>query len=245
MTLQYASEYRAAARNMLRGRWGQAVLVGLVASILGGTSDFVTTRLNNNPDGNSGFRLNLNDYSYTYNSLLESTWFHMIGAVTLALSIIFALIFLLIGGAIQTGYAKYNMKLVNGAPAGFGDLFSEFYRLGTCFVMNLIKSVLIAIGMFLFIIPGVILLYSYSMAPYILAEHPDYTATQALRESRMMMRGHKWRLFCLHFSFIGWALLAGLTCGIGVLWLTPYQEASNAIFYLELAGDYYSFGNPV
>lgn len=243
MTLQYASEYRAAARNMLRGRWGQAVLVGLVASILGGTSDFITTRLNSNPDSNSGIRLNLNDY--TYNNLLESSWFHMVGAVTLAVSIIFALVFLIIGGAVQTGYAKYNMKLVNGAPTGFSDLFSEFYRLGTCFVMNLIKSVLITIGMFLFVIPGIILLYAYSMAPYILAEHPDYTATQALRESRMMMRGHKWRLFCLQFSFIGWALLAGLTCGIGVLWLIPYQEASNAIFYLELAGDYYSFDNPV
>ena len=55
----------------------------------------------------------------------------------------------------------------------------------------------------------------------------------------MMMRGHKWRLFCLQISFIGWAILAGLTCGIGVLWLTPYTEASTAIFYLELAGDYY------
>jgi len=83
------------------------------------------------------------------------------------------------------------------------------------------------------------LTYSYAMAHYILAEHPDYTATQALSESRQMMKGHKFRLFCLQISFIGWAILTAFTCGIGSLFLTPYMEAANAIFYLELAGDYY------
>ncbi|MEA5059757.1 MAG: DUF975 family protein, partial [Candidatus Pelethousia sp.] len=41
------------------------------------------------------------------------------------------------------------------------------------------------------------------------------------------------RLFCLHLSFIGWGLLCLLTVGIGVLWLNPYIEASQAGFYLE------------
>lgn len=237
MTLNYASEYRAAARNMLRGHWGMAVLVGLVASILGGTggsSININYKFNNGSGDNSFF------YQYgDYTSFLESAWFHMVSAVVLAVTVILALVFLIVGGVIRTGYCKYNMKLVSGAPAGFSDLFSEFGRLGTCLAMQLVKTVLIAVGMLLFVVPGVILTYAYAMAPYILAEHPDYTGIQALRESRMMMRGHKWRLFCLQISFIGWAILAGLTCGIGVLWLTPYTEASTAIFYLELAGDYY------
>ncbi len=237
MTLQYASEYRAAARNMLRGRWGMAVLVGLVAALLGGTgsNSFNITYKFNGGSGNTSF---VDQYT-NYGSFLESAWFHMVSAVVLAVTVICAVVFLIIGGAIRTGYCKYNMKLVNGMPAGFSDLFSEFGRLGTCLVMQLVKTVLIYIGMLLLVVPGVILTYAYSMAPYILAEHPDYTGIQALRESRMMMRGHKWRLFCLQISFIGWAILAGLTCGIGVLWLTPYTEASTAIFYLELAGDYY------
>ena len=55
-----------------------------------------------------------------------------------------------------------------------------------------------------------------------------------------MRRGQKLRLVCRVISWIGWSLLCALTCGIGYLWLTPYTCASEAIFYLELAGDYYS-----
>ena len=51
-----------------------------------------------------------------------------------------------------------------------------------------------------------------------------------------MMIGHKWRLFCLEFSFIGWTLLAAIfTFGIGMLWVIPYREAAIAAFYDDLA----------
>ena len=55
------------------------------------------------------------------------------------------------------------------------------------------------------------------------------------------MQGHKFRYFRLELSFIGWAILAAFTCGIGYLFLVPYQNAAYAIFYLELAGDYFAF----
>ena len=131
------------------------------------------------------------------------------------------------------------MKLVSGDRTSFYDLFHEFHRWGTCLVMNLLRMVLTFVGFILFIIPGIMLTYGFRMAPYILAEHPECSGWEALSESWKMMRGHKFRLFCLDLSFIGWAILCGLTCGIGYLWLTPYTKASEAIFYLELAGDYY------
>ena len=74
------------------------------------------------------------------------------------------------------------------------------------------------------------------MATYILAENPDMKAGEALRLSKEMMRGNKWRLFCLELSFIGWALLCGLTLGIGTLWLIPYQKAAITDFYREVSG---------
>ena len=49
-----------------------------------------------------------------------------------------------------------------------------------------------------------------------------------------MMRGHKMQYFLLILSFIGWALLATLTAGIGYLWLTPYMTVSRAAFYRSL-----------
>jgi uncharacterized membrane protein len=78
--------------------------------------------------------------------------------------------------------------------------------------------------------------YMYSMAHFIMADYPGVGAIEALRLSRQMMRGNKWRLFCLDFSFIGWILLAACcTCGIGYYFLTPYQYVSHAAFYEEIS----------
>ena len=57
-------------------------------------------------------------------------------------------------------------------------------------------------------------------------------------ESQRYMKGYKWQLFCLDFSFIGWILLGALCCGIGTLWVTPYQQAARANFYENLKALY-------
>ena len=88
----------------------------------------------------------------------------------------------------------------------------------------------------LFIIPGIIATYSYAMTGYILAEHPELTASEAIERSKEMMSGNRFRLFCLQLSFIGWAILCAFTFGIGYLWLGPYREAATAAFYREISG---------
>lgn len=57
------------------------------------------------------------------------------------------------------------------------------------------------------------------------------------------MDGHKWQLFCLHLSFIGWWLLCILTLGIGTLWLAPYIQNSTAAFYEDLKNNLKSAEN--
>ncbi len=96
----------------------------------------------------------------------------------------------------------------------------------------------------LLIIPGIIATYSYAMTEFILAEHPDLTASEAIAQSKEMMSGNRWRLFCLHFSFIGWDILSSLTLGIGNLWLRPYKQAANAAFYREISGTGYAAFDP-
>lgn len=86
----------------------------------------------------------------------------------------------------------------------------------------------------LFVIPGIVAAYRYSMATYIMAENPGMQATEAIERSKALMDGRKGDLFCLDLSFIGWALLATLTAGIGYLWLTPYMTVSRAAFYRSL-----------
>lgn len=78
--------------------------------------------------------------------------------------------------------------------------------------------------------------YAYSMAHIIMADYPGVGAIEALRLSRQMMKGNKWRLFCLDFSFIGWQLLGACCCGLGAYVVTPYQYVARAAFYHEISG---------
>ena len=91
----------------------------------------------------------------------------------------------------------------------------------------------------LLIVPGVVKCYSYAMTQYIAVDHPDWTATQCITESRRLMCGNKWRYFCLNISFIGWYLLlvpaaifpAG---GLAQLFLQPYVQVACAAFYEDI-----------
>jgi len=116
-------------------------------------------------------------------------------------------------------------------------MFGYFSFWKTTAVARLLQSVYILLWSLLFIIPGIMAAYSYSMTGYILAENPNMTADEAIARSKQMMDGNRWRLFCLQISFIGWSILSSLlTFGIGDLWLTPYRQAASAAFYREISG---------
>ena len=123
---------------------------------------------------------------------------------------------------------------VVGEEARFEDLFSGFDIFGNAFVLNLLITLKVIAWSLLFVIPGIVAAYRYSMATYIMAENPGMQATEAIERSKALMDGRKGDLFCLDLSFIGWALLATLTAGIGYLWLTPYMTVSRAAFYRSL-----------
>ena len=88
------------------------------------------------------------------------------------------------------------------------------------------------------IVPGIIKSFSYALTPFILNEEPELSADEAIELSMKMMDGHKMELFLLYLSFIGWYLLALLTCGIGFLWLMPYVYTSQAAFYEDVKAEY-------
>ena len=82
--------------------------------------------------------------------------------------------------------------------------------------------------------------YKYAMTPYIMADHPELTASEAIEHSKQIMDGHKWELFVLHLTFLGWDLLAALTLGVGNLVLNPYKNAAEAVFYQRLCSRKFS-----
>lgn len=70
------------------------------------------------------------------------------------------------------------------------------------------------------------------MVPYILAENPGMDQKEAFAISKRMMDGEKFDAFVLQLSFIGWYLLAAITCGlVGIFYVNPYVEATMAELY--------------
>ena len=227
--MKYAADFRGIARNALRGRWPVAVLTGFVASLIGAGIASAGGGSSSNSN-NRVSRGELNDF-------FQSALWHQIKPVVITLLVlvfIWSIIQIIIGGAGKLGYAKFNLNLVDNKDAVFSDLFSQFDRLGAGFCMNFLTGLYIVLWTLLFIIPGIIKSFSYAMAPYILAEHPEMTASEAITESRHMMDGNKWRLFCLDFSFIGWNLLCSLPVIVVVFALTGSILRSGADAYALL-----------
>lgn len=218
----YISDYRRKAREMLAGRWGLAILVTLVASIFGAAKV-------------SG-SLNIEIKTENLRMLPEHirVAITMIGLALAGLSGILATVQFVFGGVVRLGFCRFWLKAQDGEEPAFKDLFSRFNRFGDGFLLNLLMGLYIVLWMLLFIIPGIIASYSYSMAHYIMEENPEMKASEAIRASKELMRGHKAELFVLNLSFIGWMLLSILTFGIGFLWLNPYMEAAHAAFYRSL-----------
>ena len=128
----------------------------------------------------------------------------------------------------------------------FNDIFSGFTsgQAMAVFLNTLLSGIFIWLWSLLLLVPGIIKSLAYSQANYILkdmqAAGTNIGATDAITASRQLMDGHKWEYFVLQLSFLGWAILATLTFGIGYLWLLPYIQATNAAYYRNLAGDQFS-----
>ncbi len=143
---------------------------------------------------------------------------------------------LLVGAVFFYGNAKFYLGLSRTNKAEIADLFGAFKLFGRVLGVYILMSLYVFLWSLLFIIPGIVAAYRYRMAPYLLVDNPNIGMSGALRQSKEMMVGHKGELFVLDLSFIGWGLLAGLTCGIGTLWLEPYMQMTYANYYDALRG---------
>lgn len=215
-----SSDYRRIARENLQGNWGPAVLAAFVAAILGG----LIIR------GGLEFNIEL-DEDYVHTSYqFAAVAMRYIAGVGATLN----LVHFILGGVIRQGYALYLLKQHDRREPQLNDLFSQFHRFGDGFCLAFLEGLYIFLWSLLLIIPGIVASYRYAMAPFILQENPDMTASEAIEASKQMMDGHKGELFTLHLTFIGWEILCLFTAGIGLLWLNPYMNAAEAAFYRDL-----------
>ena len=174
------------------------------------------------------------------NQIFSSKW--LIGLVVLLLvetidaiatSITFGIASLIIMGPLNFGIIYVFLKQArDNEEMNIADIFKGFTtNFGDNFLISLMTSIYIFLWTLLFIIPGIIKTFSYSMSFYVKVDHPEYDYSQCITESRKLMKGHKWELFVLRLSFIGWYIVGILCLGIGVLWVNTYQQAAEAQFY--------------
>ena len=145
------------------------------------------------------------------------------------------LIALLLGGVISVGLCRFLLDMATKRrEPRFDTLFSSFNIYLKTLGLNILITLAVLAGTLLFIVPGIIVSLMFSQAFYILSEDPSKSITQCINERVNLMSGHKWELFYLNLTFIGWWLLSLVTLGIAALWVAPYQKLTEANFYLYL-----------
>lgn len=231
--IEPASKIREIARNALAGYW-KPVVLGVVIFFLLTTG--VETVLNNifyftNPVEIYGQKI-VNNVPYggdIYSLILK--------------------------GPLQLGFSIFMLTFFRSRKIDNTLLFEGFSNFGRALLLLVLMIVKITLWTLLFFVPGIIAAFRYSQAFYVLADNPDMSARQCIKESCRIMTGNKGRYFYLLLTFIGWYILAAIPSGIynnisdGIgavhvimsilLWLpmvvvNAYVNVSTTVFY-ELA----------
>lgn len=202
--MKRAKDFRNAAWKDMKGSWGTLALIYFLYTIILGALGAVN---------------GLNALRIVFLSVL---------------SIAASVAVLLLSGPFNLGIHISALDVSRKQPVSVGSLFEGFKSFGDSLTLYILNAIFIFLWSLLLVIPGIIKAYSYSMGYFILADRPDLSGNQARKRSMYLMKGHKWQLFCLDFSFIGWYLLSLLTLGILAFWVYPYHMTARAEFYNEL-----------
>ncbi|MBP0963580.1 MAG: DUF975 family protein [Oscillospiraceae bacterium] len=214
------SELKNRAKLTLKGHYWTAFVASLVLGIANGGS------------GGSSLTAQLEERMLDGQSPEYVIGF-AVGAIIAALLALAVAIF--VGGPLEVGVRRY----FTSACCRQYDLGNLGFAFREGRYWNAVKTqVLCAVEIFLWslllVIPGIIKGYAYTFVPYILADNPHISPKRALQLSNQMTMGHKFEIFVLGLSFIGWYLLGTLACGVGVIFVTPYYESTMAELYMQL-----------
>lgn len=207
--MQSNQDYKNAALAALRGNWAPSLVATVVFILI--TLAFTSPSAFMDPVNNPGLYMGV------------------FGGTTL--------LAFLVSVPLQVGYYNTFKELyvtgdneITGNMVRFG--FGKYFK---TLVTYLLVGLLVFLGFICFIIPGFLLAYAYLLVPYLLVDEPELSITETLKRSRLLMKGHKFDAFYLQLSFIGWAILAIFTLGIGYLWLYPYIVTATGVFYKDVA----------
>lgn len=173
-----------------------------------------------------------------------------------------AIVSFCISGIFTFGVTTYTLNVAKNRDAAFTDLFNGFNGnvILKAIILGIIVTISTAAGLFLFVVPGIIISIMFSQSFYILIENNEMSPIDCIKKSTEMMKGHKKEYFMLYLSIIGWVILmvlilAGLIINLAVtesivsilliviggiatailsFVLSAYLSVALANFYLEL-----------
>ena len=248
--IQYTSRaaLKEKARDQMAGRYGNAILISICRGLIVFSLTFAVS---------TTFSMILTVRMMMGGSGETSLAEYLILTVCTTLLSIFA-------GVFQTGITLFYLNTACNRPTTMANLFYGFKylfkkSLGISAVLVLLNTlctlpydiclfllragkgydtvtmailciVLMAVGMCIYLPLALGLSQSY----YLLLDFPQYSATELMRLSLRIMKGHKWELFCLQLSFLPLGLLCLLSFGIGTLWLSPYMNMTQTYYFLDL-----------
>ena len=259
------ADLKANAKKIFFGNYWKAVLVTLILTIiLGGATNTITRRISNNQStdwsidqdfsgvssydewsndeilniGNSSlYGSEYQTYLRIYNRLKNipgSVW-AMLGIAVAVGIVVGLLISIFLVAPLQVGcYRWYILNRTSNPP--MGELLNSFRNgyFNTAKIM-FCKGLYTTLWSLLFIIPGIIKAYEYSMIPYLLAENPNMSKQEAFAISKELMDGNKFNAFVLDLSFILWNFVGALALGLpGVFFVNPYVQLTNVELYVKL-----------
>jgi uncharacterized membrane protein len=215
------------AKAVLKTNYWEAFLVSLVVGIASGGFNI---RVSNN--GN-GYNLQVTNGVILSEEQIRS--FLAVSLITLVVFFITISLKIFLGYCLEVGGRKFFIKAAEGeSKIGYLGLGFRKEYYSDILITMLLRSIYTFLWTLLFIIPGIIKSYAYSMVPYILADNPNIGYKRAIELSNQMTQGEKLNMFILDLSFLGWYLLGMLVCCIGVIFVPPYDYATKAELYLIL-----------
>lgn len=225
-------ELKDKAKFNVKSFYWKSVLVAFLLSLATGGGGSSNGRNNNQSDGNIIKNYFLNGFATRWIALVLGL--AVIAIIGIAIAGIAIDMFLL--NPLEVSCKKYFLDGSNGNAelSNLSYAFKNNYanQVATMFLRNLF----IFLWSLLLIIPGIVKAYEYRMIPYLLAENPNLSFSEAKSISSQMMEGEKWNAFVLDLSFIGWNILSGITFGVvGAFWVGPYKAYTDAELYKALA----------
>ncbi|VAW59975.1 hypothetical protein MNBD_GAMMA11-886 [hydrothermal vent metagenome] len=134
-----------------------------------------------------------------------------------------------------TGVFIMGIRRSMGAPVDATSVFSHFSRMLPLFLTSILMMIMIMLGLFLLVLPGIYLMIAYYMAmPLVVEKGMD--PWQALETSRKAIT-KRWFSVAGLFVILGVIMfISVLLLGIGLIWSGPLFMITYGILYRNMFG---------